>query len=63
MCTSDTDCRHYMNYLCERHVCWNSDTLFGQKSLLLLREHNIFELELKKRNTSQIHIHLNTLVQ
>lgn len=37
------------NYLCERHVCGNGNSLFRQKPLFLLSEHNFFKLKLKDR--------------
>ncbi len=40
-----------MRYLCERHVRGNSCSLFRQKPLLLLSEHNLFELELEGEKT------------
>lgn len=40
------------HYLCEGHVCGNSGPLFGQKSLLLFGEHNLFKLELGWQITS-----------
>lgn len=46
-----------IHYLCERHVRGNCCSLFRQKPLLLLSEHNLFELELEGEET-QIFNHL-----
>lgn len=46
-----------INYLCERHVCGNSCSLFCQKSLFFLREHNLFKLELRGGKTTFFFLH------
>lgn len=45
-------------YLGEGHVCGNSCPLFGQQSLLLLGEHNLFKLELWRQRASDQHSRL-----
>lgn len=47
--------KHFtISYLCERHVSGNSRSLFWQKPLFLLSEHNLFKLELEREKTKNI---------